>query len=142
MVRGACLCGDVSFELTGPPDFMNHCHCRICRKASGTSVGTFLHVQGSRFRWLGGQDGIRAYESSPGSFRPFCGRCGSRVPVIEDDGAEVIIPVGTLDDDPGVRPLVHFHVASRAAWDEIHDAAPQFAEFPDDPAWERIFPGA
>ena len=32
MVHGSCLCGQVRFELTGPAQFINHCHCSMCRK--------------------------------------------------------------------------------------------------------------
>ena len=140
MISGSCLCGEVSFELTGVPEFMNHCHCRMCRKASGASFGTFLHAQGKDFRWLSGETSIQAYESSPKNFRPFCSKCGSRVPVLENDGAEVIIPAGLLDNDPQSRPIVHFHVDSRAPWDEIHDNVPQFAKYPDKEFWTSVFP--
>ena len=100
MISGSCLCGEISFELTAAPEFMNHCHCRMCRKASGASFGTFLHAEGRHFRWVSGLSSIQTYESSPGNFRPFCSKCGSRVPVLEKNGAEVIIPAGALDDDP------------------------------------------
>jgi hypothetical protein len=36
--------------------------------------------------------------------------------------------MGSLDDDPGVRPAQHIYVGSRAAWDAITDAVPQFEE--------------
>ena len=140
MIHGSCLCGEIAFELTGAAEFMNHCHCRMCRKASGASYGTFLHAQGKDFRWTRGSEAIKAYESSPGNFRPFCSKCGSRVPVLENDGAEVIIPAGALDGDPLARPVVHYHVASRAPWDEITDGVPGFADYPDEQFWDRLFP--
>ena len=27
-IRGSCLCGEVSYEVTGPYDFAWNCHCR------------------------------------------------------------------------------------------------------------------
>jgi hypothetical protein len=36
--------------------------------------------------------------------------------------------VGTLDDDPGVRPSRHIFVGSKAPWYEIGDALPQFEQ--------------
>lgn len=140
MIQGSCLCGEISFELTGPPEFMNHCHCRMCRKASGASYGTFLHAEGRHFRWTSSCDAIQAYESSAGNFRPFCSKCGSRVPILENDGAEVIIPAGSLDNDPLSRPVAHYHVASRAPWDEINDGVPEFAAYPDEQFWNKLFP--
>jgi len=111
----------------------------MCRKASGASFGTFVHAKGKDFRWVSGLSSIHMYESSPTNFRPFCSKCGSRVPVLENNEAEVIIPAGALDDDPQSRPIVHFHVDSRAPWDEIHDGVPQFAKYPDDQFWQTVF---
>lgn len=52
--------------------------------------------------------------------------------MIENEG-DVIVPAGTFDDDPGVRPSLQIFLASKAPW---HDAAkdpPAFEEFqPDD----------
>jgi hypothetical protein len=135
MIRGSCLCGQVRFELEGVPQFINHCHCSMCRKAHGAAFGSFLHADGSGFRWLAGQARVTNYPSSPGNVRAFCSVCGSNVPVLEDEGEHVIIPAGSLDDDPMVRPVVHIHTASRAPWYEITDALPQFAEFPPDEFW-------
>jgi hypothetical protein len=135
MIRGSCLCGQVRFELEGAPQFINHCHCSMCRKAHGAAFGSFLHSDGSGFRWLSGQTHITNYPSSPGNVRAFCSVCGSNVPVLEDEGQHVIIPAGSLDTDPIVRPVVHIHTASRAPWFEITDTLPQFAEFPPDAFW-------
>jgi hypothetical protein len=135
MIHGSCLCGRVRFELAGRPQFINHCHCSMCRKAHGAAFGSFLHADGRKFRWTAGESSVRNYESSPETFRAFCGNCGSNLPVLEDDGTHVIIPAGTLDDDPAVRPVVHIHTASKAAWYEVTDALPRFAEFPPDDFW-------
>jgi hypothetical protein len=35
------------------------------------------------------------------------------------------LPLGALDDDPGIRPKVHMHVASKAPWFTITDDLPQ-----------------
>ncbi len=37
--------------------------------------------------------------------------------------------MGTLDDDPGIRPQVHIFVASQAPWYDIPDPLPQHAEY-------------
>jgi hypothetical protein len=136
VIHGSCLCGEVRFELDGVPQFINHCHCAMCRKAHGAAFGSFLHTDGGAFRWTAGEALRRTFESSPGTFRAFCDRCGSRLPVLEDDGTHVIIPAGLLDDDPGVRPTVHIHAASKAPWFDITDALPQFDGFPPDDFWE------
>jgi hypothetical protein len=125
----------VRYRLDGPAQFINHCHCSMCRKVHGAAFGSFLHADGRHFAWTGGADEVSRYESSAGTFRAFCPRCGSAVPVLEDGGTHVTIPAGSLDDDPGVRPVVHIHVASKAPWFEIADDLPRFAEFPPQSFW-------
>lgn len=135
MIQGSCLCGEVRFELVGRPDFINHCHCSMCRKVHGSAFGSFLHADGVHFRWLSGQSSVENYHSSLGNVRAFCKVCGSNMPVLEEEGTHVIIPAGALDDDPDVRPIVHIHTASKAPWFEITDGLPQFAEFPPSEFW-------
>jgi hypothetical protein len=139
MIRGSCLCGNVRFELEGTPQFINHCHCSMCRKVHGAAFGSFLHADGRGFRWLAGESLVENYPSSPGNIRAFCRVCGSNMPMLEEQGAHVIIPAGTLDDDPGVRPIVHIYTASRAPWFVLGDDLPQFAGFPPEEFWaERV----
>jgi len=41
------------------------------------------------------------------------------------------LALGTLDDDPGVRPGRHIFVESKAPWFDISDDLPQYAERPE-----------
>jgi len=138
MIHGSCLCGRVRFELGGAPQFINHCHCSMCRKVHGAAFGSFLHADGRAFRWVSGESIVERFNSSPGNTRAFCRVCGSNMPVLEGEGAHVIIPAGSVDDDPIVRPIVHIHTASKALWFEITDALPQFSEFPPAEFWAEF----
>jgi len=40
------------------------------------------------------------------------------------------LPLGALDDDPGVKPKFHVFVAYKAPWFDITDELPQFPELP------------
>jgi hypothetical protein len=137
MIAGSCLCGQVRYELEGSPRFINHCHCSMCRKAHGAAFGSFLHADGRGFRWTAGAPLVERFESSADSFRAFCRVCGSNLPVLEDDDTHAIIPAGTLDDDPGIEPIVHIHVASKAPWYEIADSLPQFDAYPPETFWSK-----
>jgi hypothetical protein len=130
ITRGSCLCGGIGWEVTGPLEFMSHCHCSRCRKEHGVAFTTFVMAQADAFRLSRGWELAVRYESSPGFFRPFCGRCGSAVPDNEPWQGLVGIPAGTFDDDPGARPLAHIFVASKAPWFEIHGALPSFPAYP------------
>lgn len=129
MVRGACLCGAVQFQADEIA-LMTNCHCSMCRKAGGGAFGSFAHARPEQFRYVRGRGEISLYESSPGNQRGFCRTCGSIVPVLQEDRPSVVIAAGTLDDDPGVRPVLHIFTGSKAPWWEIRDELPQFEEFP------------
>ena len=127
MARGSCLCGTVRWAIEEPFEEMSHCHCSMCRKAHGTPFGTYLIGAKTNFQWLGGEDTITHYESSPGFMRAFCGTCGSVVP----DGleGEMFVPAGCLDDDPGIRPALHIFFASKAPWHQVADTLPRHGEY-------------
>ena len=142
-LRGSCLCHGVRFEITGPLISPSNCHCSMCRKQHGAAFRSRARVQISDFKWIQREDLVTFYESSPGSYRGFCRACGS--PIINkfdarswtaqhdpDVPSRYGIALATLDDDPGVRPLSHSHVASKAPWFTITDDLPQFPE-----AWPR-----
>jgi hypothetical protein len=70
MTIGACLCGAVRYEVSGPYQWMAHCHCSMCRKNYGSLFGTSVGVQPANFRWLQGEDAIVHYRSSSTFERP------------------------------------------------------------------------
>jgi hypothetical protein len=109
---------------------MSHCHCSRCRKTHGAAFATYVTCPEGRLRLTGGRERIVRFESSPGTFRPFCSRCGSVVPDGVPWEGRVGMPAGCLDDDPGVRPLAHIFVASKAPWWEIRDSLPRFDAYP------------
>ncbi len=129
MARSSCLCGTVAWEIDGPFASMYHCHCSMCRKFHGTAFGTYLAAPAAGLRWLRGEDCVTRYTSSPGSQRPFCGRCGSGVAGAPDRGL-VYTPAGCLDEDPGIRPQAHIFVASKAPWHPIRDGLERFDAYP------------
>ena len=128
MIKGSCACGGVRFEIEAARS-MTHCHCVNCRKLTAASFATYVHAEKDKFHWLGGEELISRYESSPGSFRNFCRTCGSMVPGQASYLSWVSIPAGLFDDDPGVRPLLHVFASSKAPWHEINDGLPQHAKW-------------
>ena len=129
MIRGSCLCGNVRYEITGPLGRISHCHCLQCRKAHGAAFGTYARVNWADFSLVAGESDIGSYQSSPGVLRTFCKRCGSRLQFIRESKPKAFwLAIGTLDDDPMVRPSLHIFVGSKAPWFEITDGLPQHAE--------------
>jgi hypothetical protein len=56
--------------------------------------------------------------------------CGSTMPRFDEARGFAIVPMGSLDEDPGARPERHIHVGSKAVWDVILDDLPQFEAGP------------
>jgi hypothetical protein len=118
IVRGSCLCQAVGYEARLPFGRFVNCHCSRCRKASGSAYAANAAVAPEAFRWTRGEDLVVRYDLPQArSFATaFCRTCGSPLPHPTRSGREVIIPAGSLDDDPGIRPERHVHWASRAGW--------------------------
>ena len=57
-----------------------------------------------------------------------CKRCGSFLYSVVRDGAFVHVTMGTLVDDPSIRPTEHIFVGSKARWFTITDDLPQYEE--------------
>jgi hypothetical protein len=129
MTTGACLCGAVRYEVSGPYKWMTHCHCSMCRKHHGSLYGTTVGVDPMNFRWIAGEDAITHYRCSAAFERPFCKHCGSVVPDTSSDTP--IVPAGNLADDLDMKPRAHIFVASRSPMaNPIADQLRQFDEYP------------
>jgi hypothetical protein len=128
--RGSCLCGNVRYELNAELGEFGFCHCRSCRKASGTAHAANAPIDRSDFHLLGGEDTLREYESSPGKFRAFCSRCGSPIFAYLAVSRDILrVRLGSLDTPFGKQPRAHTFVSDKASWDPIADGLPQFPEW-------------
>ena len=128
-IRGSCLCGSVSYEITGSFKVMGNCHCSMCRKSNGAAFATWGIIDPNQFRWTSGAEFVQGYQSSADRQRCFCKKCGSAL-VSTHSGAVTEVVVGSIDGDPGMRPVEHIFVGSKAPWYEITDALPQHQEWP------------
>ena len=128
MIRGSCLCGGVQYEVDRVA-VMSHCHCSVCRKATGAAFATWAHVEAVDFRFVRGQELVKNHRNAEGMGREFCSICGSLAPGKPEHMKTWSIPAGTFDDDPGVRPVAHVFVSSRAHWWTIDDDLPQFEKW-------------
>lgn len=130
--EGGCLCGAVRFAAQGERLRFTHCHCGRCRKASGAGHTTHLILKPGHLAWHRGEDRLRRYRL-PGARRfatAFCAECGSPLPRSVADPPMLVIPAGSLDTDPGLRPQAHIFWTSRAAWSCPAAGLPTFPEYP------------
>ena len=130
-VSGSCLCGKVSYQLNGNLGIFQYCYCSLCRKSTGSAHASNVFVSPEQFKWASGEELVGTYfpESTKYYATAFCKNCGSFLPWFSKSGKAVIVPAGTLDDDPGLRPSKNIFCASRADWYVEEGSLPCFDEF-------------
>lgn len=117
-LSGSCLCGSVAYEISGESLHFYHCHCQRCRKASGTGHASNIIMRPTSVTWTAGEQ-LLTYYKVPEAKRfatVFCNNCGSLMPRVAPDLSVAVIPAGTLDTDPGVRPEARIFQNSKADW--------------------------
>lgn len=131
-VGGSCLCGSVQYRIRGQLVRFYHCHCGRCRKATGTGHATNMLVSPMQsIEWISGESLLSDYKVPEAErfYNRFCTRCGSPMPrtIAQLDG--VMIPAGSLDEEPPVKPQGRIFWDSRSEW-SCSDELPTFAEYP------------
>jgi hypothetical protein len=129
--QGGCLCGAVRYRVEGPFIDGAHCHCRMCRQASGAVAVTWMTVTLGRFVIEKGKPAL--YRSSSHAERRFCGRCGTPLTfhsVHEPDMIDVTL--GSLDHPEVARPDRHISVSAKIPWLTLDPDLPAHEE--DTPA--------
>lgn len=120
MRTGRCLCGSVSYELSGDLLATAVCHCDHCQRQSGGAFSVNLIAHESQLTVTGelttfedrGEHGDDVYVR-----RKFCGTCGA--PVVSElakSNGILAVKAGTLDDRSSVQPTVEVWCVDRQPW--------------------------
>jgi hypothetical protein len=127
---GSCLCGKITYEITGELTDVLNCLCSMCRKLHASAFRTRAKVRTRDWTTRSGESLLTFYESSPGEHKGFCSVCGSSLYTKFDANPEVLgFPLGTLDTDPQVKATRHVFVGSKAPWFDITDGLPQIEKY-------------
>jgi hypothetical protein len=130
-VGGSCLCNAVAYEIEGGIAFARNCHCSRCRRARSAAFASNGFADSSRIRFTRGEDRLESWKVPEADrfAQTFCRTCGSAMPRVLQNRPFVVIPMGSVDGDPGMRPREHIFVASKARWHPITDSLPQYDEY-------------
>lgn len=131
-ITGSCLCQSVKYEYVGPEFVFQYCHCSRCRKFTGSAHAANIIIDPKQFKWLSGEELLGRFEQPDVAHFAtcFCKNCGSSLPWLAKSGRSVVIPAGTLDQDPGIRPKQNIFWGSRAVWREAVEDLPKHDELP------------
>ena len=129
MLKGACFCRAVQYEVPDEFGYSLNCHCSNCRRTTGSAFKPFAGIEREKLVVTAGDDRLLVYGEADAN-DTHCAECGSLLYSVVRDGAFVHVTLGTLLDEPTIRPGAHIFVGSKAPWYEIRDDLPQFEEFP------------
>ena len=127
-ITGGCLCGEVRYRAKREALWVVHCHCRWCKKHSGSAFVTIVMFRVSNVVWVAAKPTV--YESSPGVERGFCPTCGSTLTFARPDRDEMSVFAGSLDNPNDISPSKHVFAEQRCEWLHLDDGLPSHDRFP------------
>ena len=131
-IKGACLCGAVSFEVINAFEKLFLCSCDQCRQITGSAFSSNLFVCIEGLTWLSGADGIVSYQVPARDIsKSFCRVCGSGVPWASGDGSKMIVPAGSLSEPAIVAERLRIFTSEQPSWASNFEKIPAHAKFPE-----------
>jgi len=124
--QGHCLCGAVSFNITGDLRQVVNCHCGQCLHTLGNYTG-YSAIEKNKIQFVN-DAGLKWYRSSNEARRGFCQECGASL-FWERLGASTIsIAAGMLDLAHGIKTIGHIYCSDKPEYYEIVDDLPKFPQ--------------
>jgi hypothetical protein len=130
ILTGRCLCGTVEYKVPDSFEYAMNCHCSACRRTTGSAFKPLAGIKRDQVHLTKGKSAVLTYGSLESSHDLHCGSCGSILYSVVREGAYIHVAMGTLVEEPTIRPSMHIFVGSKAKWHQITDDLPQFEEFP------------
>ena len=129
-IFGSCLCGEISYNFDRDDVVSaHHCHCRDCRKVTGSGKATIIKVPTEKIEFAGkpkifvvtGTDGSRVA-------RGFCEHCGSQLMSYVQQRPNLrFIKAGTLDDGSWIKITSSLWTQSAQSWSPVDPACTSFS---------------
>ena len=111
-------------------EYALYCHCSQCRRASGSAFKSLAGIQRSKLAIHRGDDSLLVYGEEDASHDVHCRKCGSLLFSVVRESSYVHVAMGTLVDEPSIKPSMHIFVGSKASWHEITDDLPRHYALP------------
>ena len=130
---GGCRCGAVTYVVEGEPAHSAMCWCDACRRSAGAPAVVWTLFPREKVRIDGAPV---SYESSPGTTRQFCGRCGTGLFYLDERvfPGQIDIQAATFADADAFPPQAHIQVADAPEWMAGMADLPRFDRYPGGPA--------
>ena len=129
-LSGHCYCGAVKFEINGKSDWVGHCHCESCRRASGSVMTSFAGFKPEQVVFTSVMP--NRFTTPDGVTRSFCGQCGSAVSFeIDSRPGETHLHLGLFDDLEQMVPENHSFIEEKPSWLHADEHLPNVDWSPD-----------
>ena len=128
VLSGKCLCGAIQYSVQDSFAYALNCHCSQCRRATGAAFKPFAGIEREKFNLSHGSESLFIFGAEL-NHDARCSKCGSLLYSLVRQGRYVHVPLGTLSEEPSIRPSAHIFVGSKAPWFTITDDLPQHHEF-------------
>ena len=117
-IKGACQCGQVTYQLLGPPLMIAACHCRQCQKLSTSAFSITAVVNTTDIEFTGEvHEWSRRADNGNTNGAKFCPRCGNRIYHFNpDDPDKIKLKPSTLEDTQVIQPSMHIWTSEKQAW--------------------------
>ena len=131
-LTGSCLYGEVTYQLVEDIKVFQYCHCSCCQKFTGSAHAANIIIEPKHFQWRSGENSIGRFELAEARHfaASFCKKCGSSLPWLTKSGKAYVIPAGTLDDSPKIKPMHNIYYSDKAEWYEDVCKLAKYDELP------------
>jgi hypothetical protein len=126
-LAGRCYCGAVHYAVADEFTYAMNCHCAGCRRTTSAAFKSFAGIERGKFIVTQGRDKLLVHgRDVEKAHNAHCGTCGSFLYSLVRDGQYIHVSLGSLADEPTIRPTHHIFVGSKAPWFTITDDLPQY----------------
>lgn len=116
-ITGGCCCERITFTIEDRFHRFYFCHCKQCRKLTGTAHASNLFTEPDNIKWIKGKDKTTRYDHAKRTFsKVFCSECGSSLPFLSKDGQSLIVPAGSLNDEPSKQVDTQIFCEEQTQW--------------------------
>ena len=123
MANGHCLCGQLTFQTTGKPNWIMYCHCASCRRHTASPVTCFVNYKSNNVTFSGDRS---TFASSPGVTRSFCAQCGTPTSYETSKRSdEIDLYLNVFDEPETFTPQKHVYFDEHISWFDVHDNLPR-----------------
>jgi len=122
-MQGGCACGEIRYELTSRPMWVNACHCTWCQRETGSAFAVNALIETDRVKLTAGEPEPVQTPSQSGKGQTIlrCPTCKTAVWSHYAGGGPKLafVRAGTLDAPHDVNPDIHIFTSTKRPWVQL-----------------------